>query len=66
MKLKSNFLKPWCVGGDFNEIRFMSERKECLKRDRGMKDFNDLIDNLELVNIPMLDRTYTCCNEVLI
>ncbi|KAL7229806.1 hypothetical protein ACSBR2_008376 [Camellia fascicularis] len=24
----------------------MSERKGCLRRDRGMKDFNDLIDNL--------------------
>ncbi|KAL7171376.1 hypothetical protein ACSBR2_036097 [Camellia fascicularis] len=64
VKLKYTFVSPWFVGGDFNEVRVMSERKGCLRRDRGMKDFNDLIDNLELLAIPMIGRTFTWCNAL--
>ena len=30
---------PWCVGGDFNEIRNLGERKGSSKRDRGGERF---------------------------
>ncbi|XP_028105282.1 uncharacterized protein LOC114304318 [Camellia sinensis] len=62
--LKSSFPSPWCIGGDFNEIRFMSERRGCSRRGRGMKDFNELIDKLELVDMPMLGRQFTWCNAM--
>lgn len=55
--------KPWCLGGDFNEVRFISERKGCSRRDKGMREFNELIDNLEVCDIPMLGRKFTCCNS---
>ncbi|XP_028063060.1 uncharacterized protein LOC114266375 [Camellia sinensis] len=42
-----HYSNPWCVGGDFNEIRLMCERKGCSRRDRGRKDFNEFIDKID-------------------
>ncbi|XP_028078134.1 uncharacterized protein LOC114280021 [Camellia sinensis] len=63
-KLRVAFSRSWCIGGDCNEIRFMSERKWCIRRDRGMKDFNGFIDTIELMDLPMLGRSFTWCNDV--
>ncbi|XP_028059328.1 uncharacterized protein LOC114263032 [Camellia sinensis] len=60
--LKISYPNPWCMGGDFNEIRFLGERKGCSRRDRGMNDFNELIDQLNLVDLPMKGRRFTWCN----
>lgn len=57
--LKSNFSKPWCLGGDFNEIRSVGERIGCSRRDRGMKEFNSFIESCELSDIPLLGRRFT-------
>ena len=51
-------------GGDFNDIRFISERRGCSSRERRMKDFNEFINKLELSDIPMLGRQFTWCNAV--
>ncbi|GMP75938.1 hypothetical protein CsSME_00032846 [Camellia sinensis var. sinensis] len=32
LKLKEDFPKPWCLCGDFNEIGFISEMKDCSRR----------------------------------
>ncbi|XP_028079607.1 uncharacterized protein LOC114281359 [Camellia sinensis] len=53
-QLKNTFLGPWCMGGDFNEIRTISERIGCSRRDRGMREFNTMIDQLEMIDLPML------------
>ncbi|KAL7175788.1 hypothetical protein ACSBR2_029390 [Camellia fascicularis] len=50
------------MGGDFNEIRYISERKGCSRREKGMTNFNGLIDQLSLVDLPMLGRSFTWCN----
>lgn len=42
VSLKSSFLGPWCMGGDFNEIKSILERIGCSRRDRGMKDLNNI------------------------
>ena len=34
VRFKSSFKNPWCMGGDFNEIRVIGERKGCLRRDK--------------------------------
>ncbi|CAL5392116.1 unnamed protein product [Camellia sinensis] len=60
--LKSVFPKPWCIGGDFNEIRSIGERIGCSRRDRGMRDFNNFIESCELSDIPLLGRKFTWCN----
>ncbi|XP_028075540.1 uncharacterized protein LOC114277793 [Camellia sinensis] len=54
-----NFLVLAEGGGDFNEIRSLGERRGCIRRDRGMKDFNALIEGLELSDLPMQGRQYT-------
>ncbi|XP_028098101.1 uncharacterized protein LOC114297823 [Camellia sinensis] len=62
-KLKNEFPKPWCVCGDFNQIRFMSERKGCSRRDRGMSDLNEFIEKCEVNDLPLLGKKFTWCNS---
>ncbi|XP_028106687.1 uncharacterized protein LOC114305751 [Camellia sinensis] len=62
IKLKSDFPNPWCLGGDFNEIRFIGERGGCSGREKGLKELNAFIDKCELNDIPLLGRKYTWCN----
>lgn len=61
-RLKTHYSNPWCLGGNFNEIRYISERKGCSRRERGMNDFNGLVDQLNLVDLPMMGRSFTWCN----
>lgn len=63
VRIKPLFPKPWCIGGDFNEIRCLSERVGCSRRSVGMHDFNEFIDNLEGVELPMLGRKFTWSNS---
>ncbi|KAL7177287.1 hypothetical protein ACSBR2_030606 [Camellia fascicularis] len=64
--LKASFPKPWCLGGgDFNEIKNIGERKGCARCDRGMQEFNEFSNNLELVDVPMCERKYTWSNSQL-
>lgn len=60
--LKAISQLPWCLGGDFNEIMFVNERIGCSSVDRGMRDFVDFGNNLEVVDIPMLGRKFTWTN----
>ncbi|XP_028101440.1 uncharacterized protein LOC114300779 [Camellia sinensis] len=62
LNLKAHFPMPWCIGGDFNEIRNIGEKVGVSLRDRGMKDFNNFIDRCEVVDLPLLGRKYTWCN----
>lgn len=60
--LRRDFPKPWCLGGDFNEIRNMGERRGCSRRDRGMRDLNNFIDRCEVSDLNLLGRKFTWCN----
>ncbi|KAL7251513.1 hypothetical protein ACSBR1_013364 [Camellia fascicularis] len=60
--LNASFTNPWCLGGDFNEIRHMGERVGCSRRDKGMNDFNEFIGTCEFNDLPLLGRKYTWCN----
>ncbi|XP_028061248.1 uncharacterized protein LOC114264754 [Camellia sinensis] len=62
LKLKEEFSNPWCLGGDFNEIRNIGERKGCSRREKGMKELNDFIHKSEVNDLPLLGRRYTWCN----
>lgn len=62
LRLKGNSQIPWCMGGDFNEIRAPSERVGCSSMERGMRDFVEFCNNMELEDLPMLGRKYTWTN----
>ncbi|XP_028109238.1 uncharacterized protein LOC114307949 [Camellia sinensis] len=50
--------------GDFNEIRNLGERKGCSVRSRGMREFNQFIESVEVSDLPMLGRKFTWCNAL--
>lgn len=60
--VKPNFPVPWCMGGDFNEIKAISERVGCQGVDRGMREFWDFGNDMEVVDIPMIGRKFTWTN----
>lgn len=60
--LKAGCNAPWCIAGDFNEIRVISERVGCLRLERGMMEFSKFCNNMELIDLPMLGRKYTWTN----
>ncbi|XP_028118140.1 uncharacterized protein LOC114315728 [Camellia sinensis] len=62
LNLKVYFSNPWCMEGDFNEIRHLGERVGCSRRDRGMQQLNEFIDSAELNDLPLLGKKYTWCN----
>ncbi|XP_028059521.1 uncharacterized protein LOC114263216 [Camellia sinensis] len=64
LNVRSSFQKPWCMGGDYNEIRVPDERRGCTRSSKGMQDFNNFVDLLELMDLPMLGRKFTWCNSV--
>ena len=50
---------PWCVGGDFNIIRFPFECNRSGRLNRSMRRFSEVIDDLELVDLPLLGGNFT-------
>jgi hypothetical protein len=53
---------PWCVFGDFNVVRFPSERRGCTRVSSTMEEFSDFIDGQTLVDLPLKGGKYTWCN----
>ncbi|RVW70775.1 Elongation factor 1-gamma [Vitis vinifera] len=43
---------PWCIGGDFNMIRFPNERRRGGRVSSSMRRFSEVIDELELRDLP--------------
>ncbi|GMQ07199.1 hypothetical protein CsSME_00051495 [Camellia sinensis var. sinensis] len=62
LKLKDHLPAPWCMGGDFNEIRHIGEMVGCSRRDRGMHHLNEFIGKCELNDLPLHGKKYTWCN----
>lgn len=62
VSLKERFLVPWCIGGDFNEIKGIGERLGCTRSDRGMREFQNFISEMEIRDIPMIGRKFTWSN----
>ncbi|KAH7839133.1 hypothetical protein Vadar_000168 [Vaccinium darrowii] len=62
VQLKTTFQVPWCLGGAFNEVKRIGERVGCLRSDRGMREFNDFINLMEVHDLPMMGRKFTWSN----
>uniref|UniRef100_A0A2N9G4U0 Reverse transcriptase domain-containing protein n=1 Tax=Fagus sylvatica TaxID=28930 RepID=A0A2N9G4U0_FAGSY len=54
---------PWCVGGDFNVVRFLSERSRAASFSPAMVGFSDFISNLGLLDPPLEGGSFTWSNN---
>ena len=52
----------WCVGGDFNVVRRVSEKFNSSSNTRSMKEFDYLIGELELVDPNLINAQFTWSN----
>ena len=50
---------PWCVGGDFNVLRFPHERGREGRLTQAMRRFSQVIDDLELKDFPTQGHRFT-------
>ena len=44
---------PWCIGGDFNMIRFPDERRRRGRVSPSMRRFSEVINDLDLRDLPL-------------
>ncbi|GLT46628.1 hypothetical protein SLA2020_203720 [Shorea laevis] len=49
----------WCIGGDFNAIRFKEERQGRWYDSGEMREFNKFIQDRELIEIPLIGKRFT-------
>ncbi|KMZ71517.1 hypothetical protein ZOSMA_17G00720 [Zostera marina] len=56
---------PWIISGDFNEIRYQTEREGQGDDEDDSRKFNELIDNLDLIEMGTTggDFTWTNCSN---
>ncbi|KAG2667198.1 hypothetical protein I3760_15G101200 [Carya illinoinensis] len=54
---------PWCIGGDFNIVRFPSERSGDSRLSSAMSEFSDIIFDLNLVDLPLIGGPFTWSNN---
>jgi hypothetical protein len=54
---------PWLIIGDFNVLHSQQDTTGRLRRTGPMRDFNDLIDELNLLEVPLQGRKYTYSNH---
>jgi hypothetical protein len=50
---------PWCAIGDFNVVRFPSERLGCTSFSSAMMEFSNWIDQHNLVDLPLVGGSFT-------
>jgi hypothetical protein len=55
--------KPWCIGGDFNVIRYPSERLGDTHYSLTMREFSDFIFEQGLMDIPLVGGKFTWSNN---
>lgn len=53
---------PWCLGGNFNAIRFSQEKRGGSRNTRTMRAFNAFVNACALMDLPLLNVRYTWCN----
>ena len=54
---------PCCIGGDFNVVRFPSEKSGLVSFNSAMHEFNDFISECGLLDIPLEGGLFTWSNN---
>ena len=54
---------PWCVGGDFNVVRFLSERLGSNSFTATMQEFSNFILEQGLIDLPLQGGAFTWSNS---
>uniref|UniRef100_A0A2N9J6S4 Reverse transcriptase domain-containing protein n=1 Tax=Fagus sylvatica TaxID=28930 RepID=A0A2N9J6S4_FAGSY len=54
---------PWCIGGDFNVVRFPSEKSGVTTFTASMHDFSDFIGEFGLLDTPLEGGRFTWSNN---
>ena len=57
--IKGLWSDPWCVGGDFNLLRFPEERSREGGLTASMRRFSKVIEDLELSDFPLVRGLFT-------
>nr|XP_016494332.1 PREDICTED: uncharacterized protein LOC107813564 [Nicotiana tabacum] len=60
---KGLFSGPWVVCGDLNTVRFLSEKKNCIRITRAMNEFSKFIEDMERVDIQLSGGVHGEKNE---
>ena len=50
---------PWCYIGDFNVVRFVSEKLGGSRLTPAMENFSEFIEELNLIDLPLEGGSYT-------
>jgi len=61
--LSSWWVLPWCIGGDFNVIRFPVERSSDVCLNTAMMEFSDFIFEQGLMDLPLARGSFTWSNN---
>lgn len=59
VQLISSVSAAWVLCGDFNEVRVQDDRFNCNFNQRGADAFNEVIDRVGLIEIPLVGRKFT-------
>lgn len=54
---------PWMLTGDFNVVRWLVDRSGAMRGFNCMSKFNELITNLQLIDVPLRNRSFTWTNK---
>ena len=54
---------PWCVSGDFNVVRFPSERLGSNSFTAAMREFSNFISKQGLIDLPLQGGTFSWSNS---
>ena len=54
---------PWCCFGDFNIVRFPSERRSGSRLTLVMEKISEFIENLNLIDLPLEGGSYTWSSD---